>query len=98
MAQVEQKSLMKSHVINVPSTSSFFNPPLSISPDFCPWLLGSFSVAKAIEVLLKVKAFVVKKHCDGVEGRKAHGPAQITWCRHGGVGPAWAVAKEQAGF
>lgn len=65
-----------------------------ISPDFRPSLLGSFSVAKAIEVLLKNKAFVIKKHADG----EGDGPSQITWSRYGGVGPAWATAKEQAGF
>lgn len=69
-----------------------------ISPDFRPSLLGSFSVAKAIEVLLKNKAFVIKKHADGAGGRKGDGPSQITWSRYGGVGPAWATAKEQAGF
>ena len=49
--------------------------------------------AQAIEVLLKNKAFVVKR-CASDQGVKG----QITWAKVGGIEEAWAMAVERAGF
>jgi hypothetical protein len=58
-----------------------------------PARLGGLASAQAIEVLLKCRAFVVKRSAadQGVKG-------QITWAKVGGVEKAWAMAVERAGF
>eukprot|EP00435_Cladocopium_sp_Y103_P054911 s488_g18.t1 len=54
----------------------------------------------AIEVLLKQRAYVVKRLDDSV----ASGPddksglGQVTWSKYGGASKAWAVAASRAGF
>ena len=58
----------------------------------CSAMVASAS-AQAIEVLLKNKAFVVKR-CASDQGVKG----QITWAKVGGIEEAWAMAVERAGF
>ena len=62
---------------------------------------GSVSAwAKAIEVLLKSRAFVVKRLdesvASGSDDRKGLG--QVTWSKYGGPARAWVVAASRAGF
>lgn len=49
---------------------------------------------KAIEVLCKQQAYVVKQTSSG----ERPSSAQVTWSRHGGPVSAWAEAKHRAGL
>lgn len=51
--------------------------------------------AKAIEVLCKNGAYVIKR-C--VEGCDKPSSAQVTWSRYNGPAAAWAEAKQRAGL
>lgn len=54
---------------------------------------------KAIEVLLRNKAFVIKKVAPSGEGASVPTPkGQLTWSKFGGVAGAWEVAKEKANW
>lgn len=50
--------------------------------------------AKAIEILLKCRAFVVKRTGAGSNGK----PGQLTWSKYPSVGEAWDAAKARAAF
>lgn len=54
-----------------------------------------FPFTKALEVLCKVQAYVVKRPRDGTE---RPGVAQVLWKRHGGPIKAWDEAKSRAGL
>lgn len=54
----------------------------------------STAISEAIEVLCKLRAFVVKRPLEGHERPLA---AQVTWSRHGGAHSAWGEALTRAG-
>lgn len=59
------------------------------------------AVAQAIEVLLKARAYVVKRLESSVECTSEESKArlgQITWSKYGGPIKAWSVAASRAGF
>lgn len=51
---------------------------------------------EAIEVLLKSRAFVVKRFGGGVREGDAAAKGQYTWAKHGGVFKCWAACKKVA--
>lgn len=66
---------------------------------FTPACLVPISI-KAIEVLLKTRAFVVKR-CGEVSNEEAASkqrPGQVTWSRYETVEEAWEEAKKRASF
>ena len=67
------------------TTCQVYNPCFSSSPLDC----------KAVEVLLKSRAYVVKRL--GTSGSSSNGKTgQVTWSKFGGAGPAWVQAKKLA--
>ena len=60
--------------------------------NFCSQKCGS----EAIEVLLRTKAYVVKR--GGGDQKLEDGARQWTWSKHGGAVKAWALAKEAANW
>jgi len=48
-----------------------------------------------VEVLLKTKAFIVKRSAASEEKRSL---GQVSWSKFGGAASAWSVAVERAGF
>ena len=54
-----------------------------------------FHLSKAVEVLLRCRAFVVKRTCDdNPESRRG----QVTWSKFPTVADAWGEAKRRSGF
>ena len=59
--------------------------------------------AQAIEVLLKSRAYVVKRlasaEMDSLADQEIRGRlGQVTWSKYGGPSKAWTVAVSRAGF
>lgn len=54
------------------------------------------SAAQAIEVLLKTKAYIVKKLAKDFEDSGRVG--QVTWSKYKGPQSAWEEAKNRSGF
>ena len=52
--------------------------------------------AQVIEVLLKTRAYIVKRCCTSMADKSQQG--QVTWGKFGGPVHAWHVAVERAGF
>ena len=57
-------------------------------------LTGSPALTQAIEVLLKKKAYFVKRLGKGAPEGSAIG--QLTWSLNGGAAAAWETAKQKA--
>ena len=53
-----------------------------------------YPIAKAVEVLLRSRAFVVKRTSDNSES----GKGQVTWSKFPSVADAWSEAKRRSGF
>ena len=65
-------------------------------------MLSKFAalIIQVIEVLLRSKAFVVKKIGSGLQPSEESGftRGQITWSRFSSVGVAWETAKLKANY
>ena len=53
---------------------------------------------QAIEVLLVVKAFVVKRFADNLPPARSCVKGQVSWGKFETVGAAWREAKSRCGF
>ena len=67
------------------------------STHVCPGHANSVCGAQAIEVLLKARAYVVKRS-DEAKAAERNCLGQVTWSKYGGPSDAWVVAATRAGF
>eukprot|EP00435_Cladocopium_sp_Y103_P029053 s1416_g7.t1 len=76
------------------------SPPKSENADNPPNSFKGYDLSEAIEVLLRARAFVIKRVAseDGSSSGSSAAYRQFTWSKHGGPTNSWNVAKEAAGW